>query len=78
MGIFIRSKNRTIYFNSNEKNSAYELGLELLALMKKHLKYNRNIVFLWSGQTATGDCLPIIGYSCSNILISHIFISMDF
>ncbi|NLP16676.1 MAG: spore protease YyaC [Clostridiales bacterium] len=70
MGIFIRSKNRTIYFNSNEKNSAYELGLELLALMKKHLKYNRNIVFLCIGSDrATGDCLgPIIGYKLSKYI----------
>ncbi|NLO09995.1 MAG: spore protease YyaC [Clostridiales bacterium] len=70
MSIFFKSKNRIIYFNSNEQNSAYELGLALSALIKKHVLYNKNIVFLCIGSDrATGDCLgPIIGYKLSKYI----------
>ena len=70
MSIFFKSKNRIIYFNSNEQNSAYELGLALSVLIKKHFLYDKNIVFLCIGSDrATGDCLgPIIGYKLSKYL----------
>jgi putative sporulation protein YyaC len=70
MSIFFKSKNRIIYFNSNEQNSAYELGLALSALIKKHVLCSRNIIFLCIGSDrATGDCLgPIIGYKLSKYI----------
>lgn len=70
MSILFKGKNRIIYFNSNEQNSAYELGLALFALIKKHVLYNKNIVFLCIGSDrATGDSLgPIIGYKLSKYI----------
>ena len=67
MGFFLNNKNRISYFNSTEKNSAYELGQMLLDLIKEHVLSNRTIVFLCIGSDrATGDCLgPIIGYKLS-------------
>jgi putative sporulation protein YyaC len=67
MSIFYKSKNQIIYFDSNEQNSAYELGLALSVLIKKHVLHDKNIVFLCIGSDrATGDCLgPIIGYKLS-------------
>jgi len=70
MSIFFRSKNKIIYFDSNERNSAYELGLALSLCIKKHLISARNIVFLCIGSDrATGDSLgPIIGYKLSKYI----------
>ncbi len=67
ISIFYRDKNRIIYFNSTEQDSAYELGMSLSALIKKHVLYNKDIIFLCIGSDrATGDCLgPIIGYKLS-------------
>lgn len=67
MGFFLNTKNRITYFNSSEKNSAYELGRMLSDLMKEHVLSNRTMVFLCIGSDrATGDCLgPIIGYKLS-------------
>ena len=67
MGFFLNSKNKISYFNSSEKNSAYELGQMLSDLIKEHVLSNRTIVFLCIGSDrATGDCLgPIIGYKLS-------------
>lgn len=67
MGFLFRNNNRINYFNSYEKNSAYELGRMLLEIMKKHVLLNRTIIFLCIGSDrATGDCLgPIIGYKLS-------------
>ena len=70
MSIFFKSKNRIIYFNSNEQSSAYEMGLALSVLIKKQVLYDKNIVFLCIGSDrATGDCLgPIIGYKLSKYI----------
>jgi len=70
MSIFFKSKNRIVYFNSNEQNSAYEMGLALSVLIKEHVLYDKNIVFLCIGSDrATGDCLgPIIGYKLSKYI----------
>ncbi|MBE5968307.1 MAG: spore protease YyaC [Lachnospiraceae bacterium] len=67
MGFLIKNKNRIAYFNSAEKNTAYELGNQLCELMQEHVLLNRTIVFLCIGSDrATGDCLgPIIGYKLS-------------
>lgn len=67
MSIFVKTKNRITYFNSNEKNTAYELGRKLYDLMKEYVLLNKTIVFLCIGSDrATGDCLgPIIGYKLS-------------
>ncbi|HKL98763.1 MAG TPA: spore protease YyaC [Mobilitalea sp.] len=67
MSIFLKSKNRITYFNSNEQNTAYELGRALSGLMMEQIRSNRSIVFLCIGSDrATGDCLgPIIGYKLS-------------
>lgn len=67
MSIFFKSKSSVSYFNSTEKNTAYELGCILSDLMKEHVLSNRSIVFLCIGSDrATGDCLgPIIGYKLS-------------
>lgn len=69
MSIFVKSKPRITYFNSTEKNSAYELGRTLYDLMKENVLLNRSIVFLCIGSDrATGDCLgPIIGYKLSKL-----------
>lgn len=82
MSIFFKSKNRIVYFNSNEQNSAYELGLALSVLIKKQILYNRSIVFLCIGSDrATGDCLgPIIGYKLSkyiNLPNIHIYGTLE-
>lgn len=70
MSILFRSKNRTVYFNSKEQSSAYELGLALSGLIKKYIFNIKNIVFLCIGSDrATGDCLgPIIGYKLSKYI----------
>lgn len=70
MSIFFKSKNRIVYFNSNEKSSAYELGLALSVLIKKQELSDKNIIFLCIGSDrATGDCLgPIIGYKLSKYI----------
>ncbi len=67
MSIFFKNSGRVSYFNSNEKNSAYELGCTLSDLIKEHVLSNRTIIFLCIGSDrATGDCLgPIIGYKLS-------------
>jgi putative sporulation protein YyaC len=82
MNIFIRDKNRIIYFNSSEPSSAYELGLALSAIIKKHVLYNKKIIFLCIGSDrATGDCLgPIIGYKLSKYIKSprfHIYGTLE-
>lgn len=73
MSIFIKSKTRTTYFNSAEKNTAYNLGKNLWELMKDYVLDNRTIVFLCIGSDrATGDCLgPIIGYKLSKYKIQN-------
>ena len=70
MSIIFKNKNQTLYFNSNEQSSAYELGSALSELIKKNLHYIKNIVFLCIGSDrATGDCLgPIIGYKLSKYI----------
>lgn len=70
MSILIKGKNRIIYFNSTEQNTAYRLGLALSKLIEKHVQYNSNIIFLCIGSDrATGDCLgPIIGYKLSKYI----------
>jgi putative sporulation protein YyaC len=67
MSILFKNKNRISYFDSAEKNSAYDLGRMLSDLMREHVLSNRTIVFLCIGSDrATGDCLgPIIGYKLS-------------
>lgn len=70
MSIFFKTRNSINYFNSTEKNSAFELGRMLYDLIIKHvLTTNRTIVFLCIGSDrATGDCLgPIIGYKLSKL-----------
>lgn len=75
MGFFLKDKNRTIYFNSTDRNSAYKLGKALCELIKEHMLSNNNIIFLCIGSDrATGDCLgPIIGYKLSKIAHSMNF-----
>lgn len=70
MSIFFKGKRSIIYFNSSDQNSAYELGLALSALIKKHVLYNKDIIFLCIGSDrATGDSLgPIIGYKLSKYI----------
>lgn len=67
MNILFKGKSRIIYFNSNDRNSAYKLGFALSSLIEKRVQYNTDIVFLCIGSDrATGDCLgPIIGYKLS-------------
>ena len=70
MSIFLKAKSRINYYNSSEKNSAFELGRTLYDMILKHvLTTNREIVFLCIGSDrATGDCLgPIIGYKLSKL-----------
>lgn len=69
MSIFCKSS-RVSYFNSCDKNSAYELGCLLTDLLKNPLLANKTIIFLCIGSDrATGDCLgPIIGYKLSQHL----------
>lgn len=67
MSIFFKNKNRVSYFNSSEKNIAYQLGCALSDLLREHVLANKTIIFLCIGSDrATGDCLgPIIGYKLS-------------
>lgn len=67
MSIFFKNRSRVAYFNSYEKNSAYELGKSLSDMIKEHVLSNKTIIFLCIGSDrATGDCLgPIIGYKLS-------------
>lgn len=69
MSIFCKSS-KVSYFNSCDKNTAYELGCLLSELLKNPLLTNKTIVFLCIGSDrATGDCLgPIIGYKLSKNL----------
>lgn len=73
MSIFLKSKNRITYFNSNEQSTAYELGHTLSNLMREQFLSNRTIIFLCIGSDrATGDCLgPIIGYKLSKYKSLH-------
>ncbi len=73
MSIFLKSKNRIAYFNSNEQNTAYELGRNLSDLLREQFLSNRTIIFLCIGSDrATGDCLgPIIGYKLSKYKALH-------
>ncbi|HHU71091.1 MAG TPA: spore protease YyaC [Clostridiales bacterium] len=75
MGLFLKDKNRTVYFNSTDRNSAYKLGKTLSELIREQVLANRNIVFLCIGSDrATGDCLgPIIGYKLSKVAPSKNF-----
>jgi putative sporulation protein YyaC len=75
MSIFCKNSRRISYFNSHEKNSAYELGCTLSDLIKEHVLSNRTIIFLCIGSDrATGDCLgPIIGYKLSKYKKHHNF-----
>lgn len=67
MSIFFKNSSRISYYNSYEKNSAYEMGCTLSDLMKEQVLANKTIIFLCIGSDrATGDCLgPIIGYKLS-------------
>lgn len=67
MSIFFKNSSRISYYNSNEKNSAYEMGCMLSDLMKAQVLAGKTIIFLCIGSDrATGDCLgPIIGYKLS-------------
>jgi putative sporulation protein YyaC len=67
MSIFLKNKSRISYFNSYDKNTAYELGCMLIDLLKDPVLLNKTIIFLCIGSDrATGDCLgPIIGYKLS-------------
>lgn len=67
MSIFFKNNSKVSYFNSNDKNSAYELGCTLSELIKEQVLTNKTIIFLCIGSDrATGDCLgPIIGYKLS-------------
>lgn len=73
MSIFFKNKNSVSYFNSTEKNIAYELGCTLSELLRAHVLANRSIIFLCIGSDrATGDCLgPIIGYKLSKYKKYH-------
>jgi len=73
MSIFFKNTSGISYFNSYEKNSAYELGCTLSDLIKDQVLSNRNIIFLCIGSDrATGDCLgPIIGYKLSKYKVYH-------
>ncbi len=73
MSIFFKNKNSVSYFNSTEKNIAYELGCMLSELLRAHVLANRSIIFLCIGSDrATGDCLgPIIGYKLSKYKKYH-------
>jgi putative sporulation protein YyaC len=73
MSIFCKNSSRVSYFNSYEKNSAYELGCSLSDLIKEQVINNRTIIFLCIGSDrATGDCLgPIIGYKLSKYKKYH-------
>lgn len=70
MGILFKNKNRISYFDSSDKNSAYELGCTLSDLIRNPIIRNKTIIFLCIGSDrATGDCLgPIIGYKLSKII----------
>jgi putative sporulation protein YyaC len=67
MSIFLKNKSSISYFNSSEKNTAYELGCMLIDLLKDPFLLNKTLIFLCIGSDrATGDCLgPIIGYKLS-------------
>lgn len=73
MSIFFKNKNSVSYFNSTEKNIAYELGCMLSELLREHVLANKTIIFLCIGSDrATGDCLgPIIGYKLSKYKKYH-------
>lgn len=64
MSIFLKKKSNVSYFNTTEKNIAYELGCMLADLLREPVLLNKTIIFLCIGSDrATGDCLgPIIGY----------------
>lgn len=70
MSIFLKNKSNISYFNSSEKNIAYQLGCSLVELLKEQILLNKTIVFLCIGSDrATGDCLgPIIGYKLSKFI----------
>jgi len=67
MSIFLKNKSNISYFNSSEKNIAYDLGCMLIDLLKDPMLLNKTLIFLCIGSDrATGDCLgPIIGYKLS-------------
>lgn len=75
MSIFLKSRKKVTYFNSSDKNTAYELGKALVKLMMANPIENRTIVFLCIGSDrATGDCLgPIIGYKLSKYMNRHCY-----
>ncbi|MDD3173857.1 MAG: spore protease YyaC [Herbinix sp.] len=76
MSIFIKNKKSVSYFNSSEKNIAYELGCTLSELLKEQVLANKTIIFLCIGSDrATGDCLgPIIGYKLSKYKKYHNYV----
>ncbi|MDF2544415.1 MAG: hypothetical protein K0S47_4133 [Herbinix sp.] len=67
MNTYFKTKNKISYFNSSEKNVAFELGQMLHDLVREYVLLNKSIIFLCIGSDrATGDCLgPIIGYKLS-------------
>lgn len=73
MSVFFKNKNSVSYFNSSEKNIAYELGCMLSDMLKDHVISNKTLIFLCIGSDrATGDCLgPIIGYKLSKYKKLH-------
>ncbi len=73
MSVFIKNNNSISYFNSTDKNIAYDLGCMLCDLLKKQVLAGKTIIFLCIGSDrATGDCLgPIIGYKLSKYIKYH-------
>lgn len=73
MNLFVKAKNRTTYYDSAEKTTAYELGNTLSELIKEQVLQGKTIIFLCIGSDrATGDCLgPIIGYKLSKYRSYH-------
>ena len=73
MNIFLKTKNKVIYYDSTDKTTAYELGSSLSELLKGQVLIHRTLIFLCIGSDrATGDCLgPIIGYKLSKYKKYH-------
>jgi putative sporulation protein YyaC len=73
MSVFFNNKSSVTYFNSTEKNIAYELGCMLSDMLKDQVCSNKTLIFLCIGSDrATGDCLgPIIGYKLSKYKKLH-------
>lgn len=73
MSVFFKNKSSVSYYNSTEKNIAYDLGCMLSDILREQVLLNKTIIFLCIGSDrATGDCLgPIIGYKLSKYKKIH-------